>query len=257
MASKIDIVIGTPICRRTSFVLDKFLANQQEIQQTYPGCKLVLATDEPDFIAELKKQINHYHLNGGVITYETVKPDYARSRVWSVTCGREALRHYALSKKIEFLLFLDADMIVAPSIITIMKDNCNGFDVVYSGYIMPPHGFLGFGTGCLLINRKTLNKMTFRCYEFNNGQVIDESEMVDWGLFKCHARVNKGIFVAIKHHMDQERYYTIEPRSVGWFKRLTNNLTIRFVLTQMCILARYNIARKLQKIVYRDVKLSK
>src|SRR4030042_1230463 len=107
--SKSDVIVGTPLCRRTAFMLDKFLSNQQEIQQAYPDCRLILATDEPDFVAELKQQINHYRLKGEVITYKTIKPDYARSRIWSITSGREALRRYALLQRIEYLLFLDSD----------------------------------------------------------------------------------------------------------------------------------------------------
>ena len=44
--SKSDVIVGAPICRRTSFALDKFLSNQQEIQKAYSGCRLVLATYE-------------------------------------------------------------------------------------------------------------------------------------------------------------------------------------------------------------------
>lgn len=73
--SKSDVIVGVSICRRTSFILDKFLLNQQEIQQAYRGCRLVLAIDEPDFVTELKEQINRYQMKGEVITYETEKPE--------------------------------------------------------------------------------------------------------------------------------------------------------------------------------------
>jgi len=56
-----------------------------------------------------------------------------------------------------------------------------------------------------------------------------------WLIGACsnrHAMVNKGIFVAIKYYIGREKYYTIEPWPVSWFQRLTNNLTVMFVLPQ-------------------------
>jgi len=249
--SKPDVMVGTPICRRTSFALDKFLSSQQEIQQAYPRCTLVLTTDEPDFVAELKEQINLYHLKGEVITYETVKPDYARSRVWSIACGKGALRQYALSQGAEYLLSLDGDMVYEPSVISIMKDKIQGFDVVSSGYPLPRWGGWGFGTGCLMINRKTMNKITFRCYEFKNGRVISEDAVLDMDLFSSHARVNKGIFVSIKHYANSQEYYAIEPQCMGWFRTVTNNPLARYILIRMSILVRYQIAYKLHALLYK------
>jgi glycosyltransferase involved in cell wall biosynthesis len=240
-----EVIVGTPICRRTSFILDKFLSNQQEIQQAYPDCSLVLATDEPDFVAELEEQIELYHLKGEVIVYETVKPDYARSRVWSVASGREAVRQYTLSQKAEYLLFFDSDMVYEPSVISIMKKKIQNFDVVSSGYRSRRWGDWVLGGGCLMINRETLNKITFRCYEFKNGRVIYEDEILDMDLFTCNARVNKGIFAAIEHYKGREQYYAIEPQPMGWFRTVTNSPLVRYILIRMSVLIRYNIARRL------------
>ena len=44
MATEPGVIVGVPICRRTSFVLDRFLANQREIQMAYPECRLVLTS---------------------------------------------------------------------------------------------------------------------------------------------------------------------------------------------------------------------
>jgi len=179
MSARPDVIVGVPICRSTSFVLNKFLCNQEEIRKAYPDCSLAFATDEPDFITELEEQIKMHDLKGRVIAYETVKPAYARTRLWSITYGREMLRRYALSMNVEYLLFLDGDMVFEPAVVDIMKDKIKDFDVVFSGYLMPPGGFWGFGTGCLMISRKILGKIIFRCYEFTNGQIIDESETLD------------------------------------------------------------------------------
>jgi hypothetical protein len=246
-----DVIVGTPICRRTAYILDRFLVNQQEIQKAYPGCMLVIATDEPDFMAELREQVTHYDIKAEVITYETIKFDYTRSYIWNITCGREALRQYILATGAEYFLSIDADMIFDLSVIDIFKNKSSRFDVVCSAYIMAAFGFYGFGNGCMFFNRKTLNKMTFTYFEFNNGQVIDESEAMDWMLFKCHARVTKGIFVSIDHYISRDKCYSIEPQPMGWFRRLTNNLTIRFLIIQMSIITRHNIARSLQTITHR------
>ena len=246
-----EVMAGTPICRRAAFVLDKFLANQREIQRAYPDCRLVLATDEPDFVAELEEQIKLHHLKGEVITYETVKPDYARSRIWSVTCGREAIRQYALLQGAEYLLCLDGDMVYETSLISIMKSKIQGVDVAYSGYQLPRYGAWGFGGGCVLINIKTLNKITFRCYEFKSGYAITEDEWLDVDLFTCRARVKKGIFVPIRHYTESGQYYAIEPQPVGWLRRISNSLLVRYILVRMGVLFGFNIAGKLHIWLYR------
>jgi hypothetical protein len=249
-----DVVVGAPLCRRTAFILDEFLSNQQEIQQAYPDCILVLATEEPDFVAELKKQIDRYNLKGEVIVFELLKPDYARSRVWGVAGGREAIRQYTLSLGAEYFLSLDSDMTYAPSVIRIMKEKIQGFDVVSSGYQLPRYGAWGFGGGCVLINRKTLGKIIFRCYEFKRGYAITEDEVLDLDLFTRHARVKKGIFVSIKHYTDSGQYYAIEPRPMGWFRKLTNTLVVRYVLVRMSILFKRNIAGRLHVLLNRRTR---
>lgn len=240
-----DVIVGTPLCRRTAFVLDKFLSNQQEIQKACPGCSLILATEEPDFVAELKEQIARYNLRGEVIAFEVVKPDYARSLVWNIAWGREAIRQYTLSQGAEYVLLLDSDMTYDPSVISIMKEKTGGFDVVSSGYQLTHWGGWGFGCGCLLINRETLNKITFRCFEFKNGQVIYEDNSLDMDLFACRARVRRGIFVSIKHYLNREEYFATEPRPMGWFRTLTNSSVARYMIVRMGIMVKYNISYKL------------
>lgn len=246
-----DVIVGTTICRRTSFVLNKFLANQQEIQQSYPKCSLILATDEPDFATELRKQIHHYHLRGEVIAYETVKPGYARSHLWSITCGREAIRQYVLAQGVEYLLFVDGDIVFEASVVNIMKDKSRGFDIVWSGYRFPPKCDLRFGAGCVMIRREILNKIPFRCYEFSNGELIFEDELFDLDSFKRRARVDKGIFVPMKHYLNKDEYCAIAPQPLSWFRKLTNCLVVRYALVRMSIAVRHNIPSKLHALLYR------
>jgi glycosyltransferase involved in cell wall biosynthesis len=233
--------------------LDKFLANQREIQEAYPDCELILATEEPDFVDELKERIAGYNLRGDAIAFELVRPENARHWAWAVAGGREAVRKYALSKGADYLLYFDSDMTYAPSVISIMKDKIKGFDVVSSGYILPRYGGWGFGGGCVLINRETLAKITFRCYEFKSGYAITEDEWLDVDLFSCRARVKKGIFVPIRHYTESGQYYAIEPQPVGWLRRISNNLLVRNILVRLGVLFGFNIAGKLHKLFYRRI----
>lgn len=251
MEARPDVIVGVPICRRTAFVLDKFLANQREIQASYPRCTLTLATDEADFVEELREQLRLHFIRGEVITYETVKPEHARTRLWSITCGREALRRHVLDKKAGFFLSLDADMVFDPSVVAIMKSRIAGFDAVFSGYRVSPYGVMAYGNGCLLMRSKVLNDFAFTCYEFSDGDVIDESESVDWGLFRCHAKLNKGTFVFAEHYWNSEGCYTVEVHRTGWFRTLGNNPLLRFILIQMSIMVGHNLARRLQSLVRR------
>ena len=251
MAADPDVMVGVPICRRSAFVLDKFLANQREIQAAYPGCTLTLATDETDFVEELRGQLRLHFIRGEVIAYETVKPEHARTRLWSITCGREALRRHVLAKKAGFFLSLDADMVFDPSVVAIMKSRIAGFDAVFSSYRVPPYGVMAYGNGCLLMRSEVLNDFAFTCYEFSGGDVLDESETVDWGLFRCHAKLNKGTFVFAEHYWNSENCYMVEPKPTGWFRTLANNPLLRFVLIQVSIMVRHNLARCLQSLVRR------
>jgi hypothetical protein len=246
-----EVIVGTPICRRTSFALDKFLSNQREIQQAYPDCSLVLATDEPDFVAELKEQIDRYQLKGEVITYEAVEPDYARSRIWSITCGREAIRKHALSQEVEYLLFVDGDVVFEPTMLSILKDRIRGYDVLWSGYRFPPKGDLRFAAGCLMINRNILSKIPFRCCEFHNNEIIFEDELFDADSFKKRARVNKGIFLFAKHYASSNEYVVTEPQKVSWFRKLTNSQLVRFLTITASLAVRHNIPGRLHTLIYR------
>ena len=228
--SRWSVLVGTTICRRTSFLLDKFLSNQREIQEFSPDCGLVLSTDEADLAAELKRAVSAYHLRGEVVEYETVKPAYARSYLWSLTCGREALRQHFLSYGAEYLLLLDGDMVLEPSAVNILQDRIRGYDVIWSGFRFLPKDDLRFAGGCIMINRKILARNHFRCHEFGNGELIFEDELFDMDSFKCRARVKKGVFLAVKHYRSEQEYSETRPQPVGWFRRLTNSPVARYVL---------------------------
>lgn len=244
------ILIGTPVYRNGAYVLDKFLANQQQIQQQYSSCELVLATCEPDFIPELTSLIKSYHLKASVIHYELVKPDYAKNRVWNIACGREAIRKHILSNP-EYggLLFLDSDMTFAPSVVNIMVSELRGYDAVFSGYHLRQIGICLTGAGCLLLTRNIADKVTFRCYEYKNGAAISEDNVLEIDLFRKGTRIKKGFFLAIDHYFGPDELKHIEPQKVGIYDRIMTSSLFRYCLINLNILLRYNLSSRLFIIV--------
>lgn len=237
-----NVVIGTPVHRQGAYVLDKFLANQQQIQRNYPSSEMVLATNESDFIEELEGLLGSWGLRGEVVLYETTKPEYARSRLWNIGCGREAIRNYVLSRTdARYLLFLDADMTFDPSVVSIMEREIQNHDAIFSGYPMRRYGIGLAGCGCVTLTRSILEKLRFRCYESKNGEVITEDNMLEMDLFRSGGRIKKGFFVAITHYENSTEGKHIEPQRLGLWRKIANNNFIRYMLIKISIAARYNI----------------
>jgi hypothetical protein len=253
----LNVVIGTPINREGAYVLDKFLANQREIQRNYPSSEMVLATNESDFIEELEGLLGSWGLRGEVVLYETIKPEYARSMLWNIACGREAIRNYVLSRTdARYLLFLDADMIFDPSVVTIMEREIQNHDAVFSGYPLRCYGIGLAGCGCVMLTRSILGKLIFRCYEFKSGEVIFEDNLLEMDLFRSGGRIKKGFFVPITHHENATEGKHIEPQRLGLWRKITNNNFIRYMLIKMSVAARYNIPWHL-KVLLNELTASR
>lgn len=237
-----NVIVGAPAHREGAYVMDKFLANQQQIQLNYPSSELVLATSEAGFIEELEGFLASRRLRGKTILYETIKPAYARSRLWNITCGREAIRNYVLSQTdARYLLFLDADMTVDPSVITIMEREIQNRDAVFSGYSLRHYGIGLAGCGCVMLRRSVLERLRFRCYEFKNGQVIFEDNVLEMDLCRLGCKVKKGFFVSITHYTEEAEGQHIDPQPLSLYRKIVNNNFIRYVLIRLSIAARYNI----------------
>lgn len=248
----INVVIGTPIYRQGAYVINKFLDNQKEIQQKYPSSELVLATCEHDFVGELTSSLTSWQLRGQVLSYETVKPTYSRSRTWNVTCGREAIRQYTLTRtKARYLLFLDADMVFESSVVNKMEREIQGHDVLFTGCPLRDYGTGLAGTGCVMLSRRTLEKLKFRCFEFRNGQVICADSVLEIDLFRLGSRVKKGFFVCLNHYVDTNVLKQICPQPVGRFRRIANRPIVRYCLIAGSIMLHYNIPLSLKIILYR------
>jgi hypothetical protein len=246
-----NIIVGTLIYRRGAYVLDRFLANQKDTQQLFPQLEFILATAEEDYAPELEQMLSNLGLRGKVLYYKVIKPAYAKSTNWNVACGREAIRRYTLSQdKAEGLLFLDADMTYDPAVIGIMDKESNGWQVVFSGAPRKDFGTGLAGAGCLLLKREVLEKITFRCFEFKNREVIYEDNVLEMDLFSIGARVKKGFFLSLSHYISRTEVKHLDPQKVGVSRKLANTLFIRYCLIRLSIIIHYNIPEKLKRMIY-------
>lgn len=249
-----NVVIGTPIYRNGAYAIDKFLSNQEEIQRTYPASELVLATSENDFFGELERLVRSSRLRATIFHYGFVKPDCARSNLWDIAGGREAIRKYVLSQtQARYMLFLDADMTFDPSVIATMEREIQGYDAVFSGYPLHQSGMGLAGAGCVMLTRSILEKLEFRCYEFRNGEVIFEDNVLEMDLFRLGSRVKKGFFVAISHYSSPTEARYIVPQPLGLARKLANNALVRYALLRASIMIQRNIPWKLKILLNKFI----
>ena len=254
----IKVIIGTPVNREHAYILDKFLDNQKQIQQAYPGCELVMATSEKDYAPELEGMLRARQLRGKALTHTPMKPDYARHWVWDVASAREALRCYAVSQAhADYLLFLDADMLFEADVVSDMLAHISGCDALFSGYALREHGIGLAGAGCLMLRRRVFERVRFRCYEFPSGEVMFEDNLLELDLFRLHARVRKGIYIATDHYQDAGSFKRTRPQKVGKIRELANRPFIRYVLVKSSLALRYNIPWRLKIIMDRLDRINK
>jgi hypothetical protein len=211
-----------------------------------------MVTPEYDFIKELESLVSFYRLRGTVLLYQIEKPDYAQSRIWDIACGREAIREYTLSQtKARYLLFLDADMTFEPSVIKTMENEIQDCDVVFSGYPLQRYGMGLAGAGCMMLTRSILERFKFRCYEFKNGEVMFEDNILEMDLFRLGSRIKKGFFLSINHYISAAEVKHIAPQPVGILRRIVNCPFVRYWLIRASIIIQRNIPWKLKALLSR------
>jgi hypothetical protein len=247
----VEVVIGTPIRRAGAYVLDKFLMNQEEIQNRHPGSELVLATVEHDFARELEALLTARGIRGRVLRYETVKPDYARSPVWNIVCGAEAIREYMLSQtKAEYLLRVDADTTYAPDIIEVMEREIRDHDGVFSGYPLRDYGLILAGGGCCLLHVDTVRRIRPRCVEFTNGDVLSDDVMLEADLFRLGSRVKKGFFLSICHYSNADEARCIEPMPVGALRAMRSITLVRYAGVRASLLLKRDVLGRARSLLF-------
>jgi hypothetical protein len=245
------ILIGTPIHRQGACALKKYLDNQKKIQQIHPDCDLVFSASDTTYVPELQDLLHQWDLRGTVISHIVQKPAYAKSRIWDIASARESIRQYFLSQpEAEALLFLDSDMTYDPLVARILGKEMEGHDAVFSGYRYR-NGRIGLaGTGCLLLRRNALEKIKFRCYEFKNGQVINEDNVMEMDLFRAGCRIKKGFFLSIDHYYSATEAKHIDPQKVGLFRKIMTGPMVRFCLISGSVTVHYDIPGLGQRILW-------
>jgi hypothetical protein len=246
-----EVVIGTVVYDAGSYILDRFLSNIGDIQQASSSSHFIVATCEADMAIKMQGNLHQKQLQGDVITYDVQKPAGAGDRIWNITCGREAIRQRFLSTfNAEFLVFLDSDMLFDPNVINILRKEIDGSDLVFSGYALKENGTGLAGCGCVIIRRKLLQQIKFRCYEFANHQVIFEDNLLEMDSFLAGARIRKGFFVKIEHYFDERNFAGIKPQPVSPWRKLINNPAIRCVAVRIAISLKFNFLWDLKKKFY-------
>lgn len=247
-------VIGTTMVKKSAYAIDKFLQNQVEIQNHNPQTELVIATDEIKFLGRLSDYIDQYGLRGEAIYYKTEMPDYTKDhRIWSMSAGREAIRKYVLGRTdADWLFSVDADMTFELNTIDILKEKANRWVAVQSGYLLRDINALGFSLGCTLIRKEVLEQIKFRCYEFKNGQVIEEGNMFEYDMVKKGVKIVKGLFLGIRHYYNNTDFISTVPNKLSLSKRITTHSLIRYRLIGMSILFKHDISRAIFDVIHHN-----
>jgi hypothetical protein len=134
-----------------------------------------------------------------------------------------------------------------------MERKIQGYDVVFSGYPLRQYGIGLAGAGCVMLTRSILEKLEFRCYEFKNGEVIFEDNVLEFDLFRLGSRVKKGFFLSITHYTSATESRRVTPHPVGPARRITNNAFIRYALIRVSMTIKQNIPWKMKVLLNRFV----
>jgi hypothetical protein len=248
------IIIGTPYHPSGAYIFDRYLDNQKQIQENYPDCELILSTSRKEYADEINEKLKKWGLKSQVIVHEVVKPAHARDRIWDITAARNAIRSYALSQSaMHGLLFLDSDMIYDPAVIRILETQKRGCEVIYSGYSLKDNWLAMSGFGCVLLSRKTLESIQFRCVEFKKGDVLCEDEMLEFDLNRKGYRVRKGIFLNIDHYRSPSEKFSIRPQRAPLVNRFFNQKYLRYVLIRLSLATQVDISARSKRVIQKYI----
>ncbi len=93
----------------------------------------------------------------------------------------------------------------------------------------------------MMINRATLEKMAFRCVEFENGERMSEDSMVEMDVFRLGRRIKKGFFLNITHYVSEAEAEHVAPQPVGIYRRIATSAPVRYGLIRSSLMTRRNI----------------
>ena len=233
------ILIASPVYKKGSYVLKEYLKRAENM-----GIPVLLATSEHDFYQELMSDMS--------ILYDAYRPFGTKNQCWNSTAGRNAIRQYVLEhKEINFVLFLDADMIILDYLLNVPIDKLmwklRRKDVVVSRYPGRLYGDLSGFMGCCLVSRRVLEAVPFRCMEWRNGHVLDEGDLFELDCMRQGFKINRGYFVGLRHYSDADHYREVLPHKMPLIKKLLNCDTVRRVVLELSLLFRCNLPAYIQK----------
>ena len=96
-----------------------------------------------------------------------------------------------------------------------------------------------------MINRRTLEKLKFRCVEFKNGDSISVDDMVEMDSFQQGCRIKKGIFLCISHYKSVNEVEHVTPQLVGIYRRILTSAFVRYLFIKVSLITKRNIPKKL------------
>ncbi|MBC7081651.1 MAG: hypothetical protein H5T44_05360 [Thermoplasmatales archaeon] len=233
------IIVGVPINSKTAYIIDEFIKNQKEIQESTKSgeVKTIFATEEIDFMWTLNDKIKKAKMNGDAIFFSIEKPENAKDRIWTIVAARNSIREYFLSHESDYLVFIDGDMVYNPKIIDKMVEKVDeGYDIVVHLYeARQGVGLLHGAFGGILIKRWIMEKIKFRCFETEDGLVGNEGWCFWYDLkrYKIKAKIFRGIIAETLHYNSKNEFTITPERSLKtrerireWGKNLLSLLSI-------------------------------
>ena len=101
----------------------------------------------------------------------------------------------------------------------------------------------------MMLARNILGKIKFRCYEFKNGEVIFEDNVLEMDSFRLGSRIKKGFFLSISHYISTTEARHITPQPIGILRKITTCAFARYWLIRVSIMTRHNIPWKLKVLL--------
>ena len=101
----------------------------------------------------------------------------------------------------------------------------------------------------MMLTRNILEKIKFRCYEFKNGELIFEDNVLEMDSFRLGSRIKKGFFLSISHYTSTTEARHITPQPVGILRRITNWPFARYWRIRVSMMTRHNIPWKLKVLL--------
>lgn len=229
------IAIGIPICAKQSYVLDKLIKNQEQIKAATPQPTIIIfATEEFEFAVRLKKQLATTQLDYRIIFFIPDSGKYYK--LANITAAREAIRHTCMELDADYLLFVDADILLDPNVLNVLLAQKQ--DVVYNSYLVHIKQVCNNGLGTCLISQKVLGMVRFRhlipsenpilLYKYNT--FIDECLYFELDALHAGFRIKQGTFVSSCHYSSGSKFNRLNPSPRTRWEKIVHSRLARRIL---------------------------